>query len=184
MPLDPAIAALAGTGLGAVLGGASAWLVERARWHRQLSTRWDEIKLGRYAELFFMIDEFFHLSGIAKLHDGHYSQGEDIARLEELAEDWKRAAKQVSSIGARLNELEIIASPVVSRAANDWWRAARAYEDAGRDNRLLYRKLEFAKQVFVEAAKKELLDLGRRRRFSTKSHGIGLEAVDVPLRSK
>lgn len=181
MPLDPAIAALAGTALGAVLGGTSAWLIEQTRWNRQLSTRWDEIKLGRYAELFVMMDEFSDLMMIAKLHD-HYSEGDDIAKVEESTADWKRAAKQFSSIGARLNELEIIASPVVSRAAYGWWRAARAYEDADRDDRPLYRKqLEFAKQVFVEAAKSELLGSVRRRRFSTKSHRTGLEAVDDPL---
>lgn len=154
MPLDPAVAALAGT----AIGGASAWLVERARWKRQLDIRWDETRLARYVELFTLMDEHCDIFEYKRLDDTFCSSS-DPDKVQRSGKDWKESCQRASRVKARLNEIEILSSSEVSEAAYRCWYALAHYIQDPRadDTSARHKSYEAAKDKLVEATRRELV---------------------------
>lgn len=158
MPLDPAVAALTGAGIGAVLAGASTWLIERARWHRQLSTRWDEKKLTIYAEFFVAMDD----------HRARVLEEDDRARALEKgdqditnAKETRDHRKETRDYREVLREIQLLSSPDVYAAAARWIDAVNVLMFDLTLNPPAYFKNEEAvaqaREEFSKAARRELL---------------------------
>jgi hypothetical protein len=110
MPLDPAVAALGGAALGAILSGAATWLAEHARWNRQLDVRWDETRLRLYVD-------FLEAMQAGKECLNSRAQGDWSSSNEESA------ARQTTD--RRLAEIRLISSDQVYHAALDYAMALR-----------------------------------------------------------
>lgn len=155
VPLDPAVAALAGTGLGAVLGGVAAWLIDRARWERQLDTRWDETRLAVYAQ--FLVAMQAYLPVQMAVRSGNSRDQEALA--------WKESLEHLAVISSKLSEMRLISSPEVHQVALSWFEAINGVIAAdGLDDFLEKRRLaNQAHDDFVETAGRELLSPAKRR---------------------
>lgn len=60
MALTGQLATLLAVALGAVLSMAATMVVEKARWRREQSVRWDERRLSAYAEYAHAVKELAH----------------------------------------------------------------------------------------------------------------------------
>lgn len=109
MPLDPAVAALAGTALGAGIGAYSTWMIERARWQRQETTRWNEVRRSRYAGLLVAMNERV-LAFCADEEEGSDERTE------------QRDSQTSTAVRKLMGEIELIATPAVYKAAHDWFQ--------------------------------------------------------------
>ncbi len=154
MPLDPAVAALTGAGIGAVLAGASTWLIERARWHRQLSTRWDEKKLTIYAEFFVAMED--HRARVLEKDDT------DITKAKETRDN----RKETRDYREVLREIQLLSSSDVYAAAARWIDAVNVLIFDLVFNPPAYftneEAVDRARDEFAKAARRELLTPTRR----------------------
>ncbi|MFD5817186.1 hypothetical protein ACFV06_33150 [Streptomyces sp. NPDC059618] len=146
MGLTGQLAALLGVAVGAVLSMATTMVVERARWHREQSVRWDEHRLGAYAEYAHAVKELAHRYRRIAVAKGIAASG--AAPLEPTAEVLAEAAEaevkrsalaervwmlgdvKANTAAVRLNHclwhLEWLARELPTRDPGGW---DQAYED-------------------------------------------------------
>ncbi|MFJ3304698.1 hypothetical protein ACIPSA_16540 [Streptomyces sp. NPDC086549] len=168
MGLTGQVAALLGVALGAVLSMATTMIVERARWHREQSVRWDERRLAAYAEYAHAVKELAHRYRRIAVAKGMAASGaapleptdEVLAEAAEaevkrsaLAETvWLLGDVKTNTAAVRLNHclwhLEWLARELPTREQGGW---DQAYEDFRR-----------ARQQFLELARAGLGVRGTR----------------------
>ncbi|MFJ5774346.1 hypothetical protein [Streptomyces sp. NPDC093094] len=168
MGLTGQLAALLGVALGAVLSTAATMIVERTRWRREVSVRWDERRLGAYAEYAHAVKELAHryrriavakgiaASGAAPLEptaEAFAEAAEAEVRRSALAETvWLLGDSRTNTAAVRLNHclwhLEWLARGLPTREQGGW---DQAYED--------FRQ---ARQRFLELARAGLGVQGAR----------------------
>lgn len=146
MSLTGQLATLLGVALGAILSMATTMIVEKARWRREQSVRWDERRLGAYAEYAHVVKSLAHryrriavakgiaVSGAAPLEPTEEVLAE-VAEAEvqrsALAETvWLLGDAKTNTAAVRLNHclwhLEWLARELPTRGQGGW---EQAYED-------------------------------------------------------
>ncbi|HEV2126742.1 MAG TPA: hypothetical protein VGW38_28625, partial [Chloroflexota bacterium] len=121
MPLDPTISALAGTAVGA----AATWLIERTRWKRQYSVRWDEVRFRTYSDTFASMRAFQEAMRRAARSDQSDLPSE---------ERWKDAHQHLAEVLNRIAEMMVISSSDVYNAATGWVDAVSKLAHDGRQS--------------------------------------------------
>ncbi len=144
MAVDPALAAIGGT----AVGGFITWAIERARWKRQQSVRWDETRLSRYTDLFVSMDRYLEYS--LKIKAGLTD--------EDTTES---SRKHLELVSTRLSEIEVISLPAVHAAAVTWLdeiynHISSPFHDDVDKQLARMGKIRHCRQLFINEAKKEL----------------------------
>lgn len=143
MALDPALAALSGAAVGAL----STWLLERARWARQLHTRWDEARLSRYGQFLVSMNAYH------------------VGRLKMLGVPWVLEGKEtedrdrhLSNISNCLSEMKVLSSEEVHTAALEWFQAVECLVALQEDDAAAH----FASRAKVGACHDQFLSLAKK----------------------
>ncbi|MFD5336784.1 hypothetical protein [Streptomyces hawaiiensis] len=150
MSLTGQLATLLGVALGAILSMATTMIVEKARWHREQSVRWDERRLSAYAEYAHVVKDLAHryrriavakgiaVSGAAPLEPTDEVLAE-VAEAEvqrsALAETvWLLGDAKTNTAAVRLNHclwhLEWLARELPTREQGGWDQAYKDFRQA------------------------------------------------------
>ncbi len=107
MPLDPALAAIGGT----AVGGFITWAVERSRWNRQQSVRWDETRRTVYAETLVTLEGL----------EGHVYSAYRSRQVKagSEAKDLKSCLDDLDKLRASSAEIDIVSSGKIAKLARD-----------------------------------------------------------------
>jgi hypothetical protein len=150
MGLTGQLAALLGVVLGAVLSMAASMIVERARWRREQSVRWDERRLNAYADYAHAVKSLAHqyrriavargitASGAAPLEPTEEvlaEVAEAEVRRSALAETvWLLGDFRTNTAAVRLNHclwhLEWLARELPTTEQGGWDRAYEEFRQA------------------------------------------------------
>lgn len=150
MSLTGQLATLLGVALGAVLSMATTMIVERARWRREQSVRWDERRLSAYAEYAHAVKDLAHRYRRIAVAKGIAASGaapleptdEVLAEVAEaevqrsaLAETvWLLGDVRTNTAAVRLNHclwhLEWLARELPTRGEAGWDQAYQDFREA------------------------------------------------------
>lgn len=153
--------ALIGVVIGAVTSFAVSSFAERARWQRQQSTRWDQMRAEAYAGYGHAVKNVFELSKRLAASRGLDTRSEPLqptkAALAELAD-------LASERTARWESVLLLGNPATISAARDWHRQVWHMElfargdrtDPGVSWRQLVGEVTAARARFYDAARRDL----------------------------
>lgn len=150
--------AIIGTLSGASVGVASAWLLERSRWKRQRSDRWEDVTRSALAAFLGSIQGMIAAArNVAFDAEQGYVKDDDDGWMKVLRSTSASRAEAAS----RLAELQLVTSLVVGYQAEGLFAAAQQLQGAanagiGDTWTVQNSKVEGAVASFRKLARKEL----------------------------